>query len=64
MIESFYTRNGDFVVVALTGVEAGDSSKLSNDQKASLSYAGISANGSRELKAIQAAMLGDADIER
>jgi len=64
MVESFYTRNGDFVVVALTGVEAGDSSKLSNDQKASLSYAGISANGSRELKAIQAAMLGDADIER
>ena len=64
MIESFYTRSGDFVVVALTGVEAGDSNKLSNEQKASLSYAGISANGSRELKAVQAAMLGDADIER
>ena len=64
MIESFYTRSGDFVVVALTGVEAGDSSKLSSEQKASLSYAGISASGSRELKAVQAAMVGDADIER
>ncbi len=64
MIESFYTRSGDFVVVALTDVEAGDSRKLSNEQKASLSYAGISATGGRELQAVQVSLLESADIER
>ncbi len=64
MIESFYTRSGDFVVVALTDVEAGDSRKLSNEQKASLSYAGVSATGGRELQAVQVSLLESADIER
>ena len=64
MIESFYTRSGDFVVVALTAVEAGDSRKLSNEQKASLSYAGVSATGGRELQAVQVSLLESADIER
>ena len=64
MIESFYTRSGDFVVVALTAVEAGDSGKLSNEQKASLSYAGVSATGGRELQAVQVSLLESADIER
>lgn len=64
MIESFYTRSGDFAVVALTAVEAGDSGKLSNEQKASLSYAGVSATGGRELQAVQVSLLESADIER
>lgn len=53
LVESFYSRSGDFVVVALTGVDAGDSSKLSKEQKASLSYAGVSSTGGRELQAVQ-----------
>jgi peptidyl-prolyl cis-trans isomerase D len=64
MIESFYTRSGDFVVVALTAVEAGDSRKLSNEQKASLSYAAVSATGGRELQAVQVSLLESADLER
>ena len=64
MIESFYTRSGDFVVVALTAVEAGDSRKLSNEQKASLSYAAVSATGGRELQAVQVSLLETADLER
>lgn len=64
LIESFYTRSGDFVVVALTDVESGDSSKLSREQKASLSYAGVSSTGGRELQAVQTSLLDSADIER
>jgi peptidyl-prolyl cis-trans isomerase D len=64
LVESFYSRSGDFVVVALTGVEAGDSRKLSKEQKASLSYAGVSSTGGRELQAVQKSLLSDADIER
>ena len=64
MIESFYTRSGDFVVVALTAVEAGDSRKLSNEQKASLSYAAVSATGGLELQAVQVSLLETADLER
>ena len=64
LIESFYTRSGDFVVVALTAVEAGDSSKLSKEQKASLSYAGVSSTGGRELQAVQKSLRESADIER
>ena len=64
LVESFYSRSGDFVVVALTGVDAGDSSKLSKEQKASLSYAGVSSTGGRELQAVQQSLLSDADIER
>lgn len=64
LVESFYSRSGDFVVVALTGVEAGDSGKLSKEQKASLSYAGVSSTGGRELLAVQKSLLSDADIER
>ena len=64
LIESFYTRSGDLVVLALTGVEAGDSSKLSKEQRVSLSYAGISSASSREMQAVQAALRNDADIER
>lgn len=64
LIESFYTRSGDFVVVALTDVESGDSSKLSREQKTSLSYAGVSSTGGRELQAVQTSLLDSADIER
>jgi peptidyl-prolyl cis-trans isomerase D len=64
LVESFYTRSGDFVVVALTDVEPGDSSKLSREQKASLSYAGVSSTGGRELQAVQTGLLDSADIER
>ena len=63
LIESFYSRSGDFVVVALTNVEAGDSSKLSKEQKASLSYAGVSSSGGRELQAVQKSLREGADIE-
>ena len=63
LVESFYTRSGDFVVVALTAVEAGDSSKLSREQKASLSYAGVSSTGGRELQAVQQSLRIGADIE-
>ena len=63
LIESFYSRSGDFVVVALTDVEAGDSSKLSEEQKASLSYAGVSSSGGRELQAVQKSLRESADIE-
>ena len=64
LIESFYTRSGDFVLVALTDVEPGDSSKLSREQKASLSNVGVSSTGGRELQAVQASLLDSADIER
>ena len=64
LVESFYTRSGDFVVVALTAVEAGDSSKLSKEQKASLSYAGVSSTGGRELQAVEKSLRESADIER
>ena len=60
--ESFYTRNGDFVVVVLTEVTPGDSSKLSAEQKANLLYAGAAANSTRELKALQDRLLADAKI--
>ena len=63
LIESFYSRSGDFVVVALTNVEAGDSSKLSKEQKVSLSYAGVSSSGGRELQAVQKSLREGADIE-
>ena len=63
LIESFYSRSGDFVVVALTNVEAGDSSKLSKEQEASLSYAGVSSSGGRELQAVQKSLREGADIE-
>ncbi len=63
LIESFYTRSGDFVLVALTDVEAGDSSKLSKAQKASLSYAGVSSNSGSELQAVQQSLRTSADIE-
>jgi len=62
LIESFYARSGDFVVLALTSVEAGDSSKLSEDQKASLSYAGVSSTGGRELQAVQKSLRDNADV--
>ena len=60
--ESFYTRNGDFVVVVLTEVTPGDSSKLSAEQKNNLIYAGSAANSTRELKALQDRLLADAKI--
>ena len=62
VVESFYTRAGDFVVVAMTEVTPGDSSSLSKDQKSNLLYAGASANSSRELQALQATLLADAKV--
>ena len=50
------------MVLALTSVEAGDSSKLSEDQKASLSYAGVSSTGGRELQAVQKSLRDNADV--
>ena len=63
LVESFYTRSGDFVLVVLTDVEAGASSNLSPEQTASLSNAGVSSSGGRELQAVQASLLKNADIE-
>ncbi|MDC1210642.1 SurA N-terminal domain-containing protein [Porticoccaceae bacterium] len=63
LVESFYTRSGDFVLVVLTDVEAGASSNLSPEQTASLSNAGVSSSGGRELQAVQASLLNNADIE-
>ena len=62
VIESFYTRSGDFIVVVMTEVTPGDSSKLSAEQKSSLLYAGLSASSSRELQAVEATLLADAKI--
>lgn len=62
VVESFYNRAGDFVVVAMTEVTPGDSSTLSKEQKNSLLYAGASANSSRELQALQATLLADAKV--
>ena len=64
VIESFYTRTGDFVVVVMTEVTPGDSSKLSAEQKNSLLYAGLSVKSSRELQAVEARLLADAKIVR
>ncbi len=52
------------MVVALTDVESGDSKKLGKQERASLVYAGITSTSSRELQAVQAALLSNADIER
>ena len=62
VVESLYTRAGDFVVVAMTEVTQGDSSTLSTEQKNNLLYAGAAANSSRELQALQATLLADAKI--
>ena len=62
VVESFYTRAGDFVVVAMTEVTPGDSSTLSTEAKNNLLYAGASANSSRELQALQATLLADAKV--
>jgi peptidyl-prolyl cis-trans isomerase D len=62
VVESFYTRTGDLVVVAMTEVTPGDSSSLSTEAKSSLLYAGASANSSRELQALQATLLADAKV--
>jgi len=62
VVESFYTRAGDLVVVAMTEVTPGDSSTLSTEQKNNLLYAGAVANSSRELQALQATLLADAKI--
>ena len=62
VVESFYTRTGDLVVVAMTEVTPGDSSTLSTEAKSSLLYAGASSNSSRELQALQATLLADAKV--
>jgi peptidyl-prolyl cis-trans isomerase D len=62
VVESFYTRAGDLVVVAMTEVTPGESSTLSKEQKNNLLYAGAAANSSRELQALQATLLADAKI--
>jgi peptidyl-prolyl cis-trans isomerase D len=62
VVESFYTRAGDLVVVAMTEVTPGDSSTLSTEAKKNLLYAGASANSSRELQALQATLLADAKV--
>ena len=62
VVESFYTRAGDFVVVAMTEVTPGESSTLSKEQKNNLLYAGAAANSSRELEALQANLLAEAKV--
>lgn len=62
VVESLYTPNGDFVVVAMTEVTPGDSSTLGKEQKNSLLYAGAAANSSRELQALQSTLIADAKI--
>ena len=63
VVESFYTRAGDFVVVAMTEVTPGESSTLSKEQKSNLLYAGAAANSSRELQALQANLLAEAKVK-
>ena len=62
VVDSFYTRTGDYVVVAMTEVTPGDSRTLSAEQKNNLLYAGSAANNSRELQSLQALLMAEAKI--
>jgi peptidyl-prolyl cis-trans isomerase D len=62
VVESLYTRAGDYVVVAMTEVTAGDSRTLSAEQKNNLLYSGAATNNSRELQSLQASLMADAKI--
>ena len=64
VVDSFYATTGDFVVVAMTDVTLGDAGNLSAAEKASLLRAAAGANNSRELQAVQATLLAEAEIER
>jgi peptidyl-prolyl cis-trans isomerase D len=62
VVESFYTRTGDYVVVAMTEVTPGDSRNLSAEQKSNVLYAGAAANNSREMQSLQALLMAEAKI--
>lgn len=62
--EGFYMRNGDYVVASLIEVTQGDVTKLSSQQKASLTYATSSINSSREIQAYQSSLVSGADIKQ
>ena len=64
VVDSFYASTGDFVVVSLTDVTLGEAGNLSAEQKSSLLRAAVDANSSRELQALQASLLADADIDK
>ncbi len=60
--DSFYMRSGDYVVVSLQDVTPGDISKISQEQKTSLSYATNAINSGRELQAYQASLVSAAKV--
>ncbi len=62
VVESLYTSQGDYVVVAMTEVTPGDSRTLSTEQKNNLLYAGNAASNTRELQGLQATLIADAKI--
>ena len=62
--EGFYMRNGDYVVASLIEVTQGDVTKLSSQQKVSLTYATSSINSSREIQAYQSSLVSGADIKQ
>ena len=62
VIEGFYLRNGNYIVVSLEEVTPGDFSRLSARQRTSLSYATSSLISSRELQAYQSSLVSGAEI--
>jgi peptidyl-prolyl cis-trans isomerase D len=62
VIEGFYLRNGNYIVVSLEEVTPGDFSRLSARQRTSLSYATSSLSSSRELQAYQSSLVSGAEI--
>ena len=61
-IQGFSAANADYIIASLQSVTPGDASKLSQEQRANLSFAVMSTNSSRDLEAYQAGLLSQADI--
>ena len=61
-IQGFSAANADYIIASLQSVTPGDASKLSQEQRANLSFAVMSTNSSRDLEAYQASLLSQADI--
>ena len=63
VIEGFYTRNGDYVVVSLTEITEGKIDSLSEEQRASIEFSTLATNSRRELQAYQNHLLAGSDID-
>ena len=61
-IKAFSAANADYIIASLQTVTPGDASKLSQEQRANLSFAVQSTNSSRDLEAYQASLLAQAEI--